>query len=125
MVGGTGNGLRNLASGNDITTKVYPSDVIPDKKVLEHQRQRGVFRLNNFLNDPYVTKQLGLSNQPGMSLGGTQFQAQEQVGIQYGSSNLDELDDKDGEEELEVELTEEEFHYAVKMTEVSIRQLTK
>jgi len=40
----------------DITTKVYPADVIPDKKSLEQQRQRGVFRLNNFLNDPYFTK---------------------------------------------------------------------
>ena len=29
------------------------------------------------------------------------------------------------EEELEIELTEEEFHYAVEMTEVSIRRLTK
>lgn len=29
------------------------------------------------------------------------------------------------DEELEVELTEEEFHYAVKMTDVAIRQLTK
>ena len=29
------------------------------------------------------------------------------------------------EEELEIELTEDEFHYAVEMTEVSIRRLTK
>jgi len=29
------------------------------------------------------------------------------------------------EEELEIELTEDEFHYAVQMTEVSIRRLTK
>ena len=28
-------------------------------------------------------------------------------------------------EELEVELTEQEFQYAIKMTDVSIRQLTK
>lgn len=33
--------------------------------------------------------------------------------------------DGDDEEELEVELTEEEFNYAIKMTDVSIRQLTK
>ena len=35
-----------------------------------------------------------------------------------------ERDEDDGER-LEVELTEEEFNYAVKMTDVSIRQLTK
>lgn len=29
------------------------------------------------------------------------------------------------EEELEIELTEEEFHYAVEMTDISIRKLTK
>ena len=29
------------------------------------------------------------------------------------------------DEELEIELTEDEFHYAVEMTEVSIRRLTK
>lgn len=29
------------------------------------------------------------------------------------------------EEELEIELTEDEFHYAVEMTEASIRRLTK
>ena len=29
------------------------------------------------------------------------------------------------EEDLEIELTEEEFHYAVEMTEASIRRLTK
>jgi hypothetical protein len=32
-VGGTGNGIRNVANGVDITTKVYPADIIPDKKV--------------------------------------------------------------------------------------------
>lgn len=36
----------------------------------------------------------------------------------------DEAGDQD-DDELEVELTQEEFNYAVKMTEVSIRQLTK
>ena len=29
------------------------------------------------------------------------------------------------EDELEIELTEDEFHYAVEMTEASIRRLTK
>lgn len=28
---GTGGGMRNYASGNDIITKVYPTDIIPDK----------------------------------------------------------------------------------------------
>ena len=60
LIGGTGNGMRNISSGVDITTKVYPSDIIPDKKNLDMQGQRGVFRLNNFLNDPYFTKQLGI-----------------------------------------------------------------
>lgn len=36
-----------------------------------------------------------------------------------------EFGDDEMEEELEVELTLEEFQYAVKMTDVSIRQLTK
>lgn len=60
QIKGTGNGLRNVTDGMDLTTKVYPTDIIPDKKILESQNQRGVFRQNNFLNDPYVTKQLGL-----------------------------------------------------------------
>ena len=35
QIGGTGNGMRNIADGLDITTKVYPSDIIPDKKIIE------------------------------------------------------------------------------------------
>jgi hypothetical protein len=62
QVGGTGNGIRNINNGMDIITKVYPADIIPDKKILEQQRQRGVFRLNNFLNDPYFINQLGLGS---------------------------------------------------------------
>jgi len=27
--------MRNIADGLDITTKVYPSDIIPDKKIME------------------------------------------------------------------------------------------
>jgi hypothetical protein len=38
QVGGTGNGMRNINNGVDIITKVYPADIIPDKKVLEQQR---------------------------------------------------------------------------------------
>lgn len=33
QIGGTGNGMRNITDGLDITTKVYPSDIIPDKKL--------------------------------------------------------------------------------------------
>ena len=106
QVNGTGNGIRNLADGVDITTKVYPSDVIPDKKMAEQVRQRGVFRMNNFLNDKYFINQLGL----GAS----------QVPVQPETEKSEQEP-----EELEVELTPEEFHYAVRMTEVSIKQLTK
>lgn len=100
---GAGNATRNKYDGIDITTKVYPSDIIPDRKAIEQANQKGVFRMNNFLNDPYVTKQLGLVTAP---------QSEEQEA-------------EDDNEELEVELTEEEFNYAVKMTEISIRQLNK
>ena len=55
-----------------------------------------MFPQNNFLNDPYVTKQLG------------DIKQEEAEGPQTG-------------EELEVELTEEEFNYAVRMTDISIR----
>ena len=111
--GGTGNGMRNLNDGIDITTKVYPSDVIPDKKIIEQQRQRGVFRPNNFLNDQYLINQLGIGQQAPLP-----------PNIQL-ENNEDLEDDGDDQDELEVELTPEEFQYAVKMTDVSIRQLTK
>lgn len=63
------------------------------------------------MNDPYFTKQLGIAGGAG-TLGGTQ-----------GLNNIDKAADgnNDEEDDLEVELTEEEFQYAVKMTEVSIR----
>ena len=35
QVRGLNQAVRNTNDGVDITTKVYPSDVIPDKKVLE------------------------------------------------------------------------------------------
>ena len=63
QIGGTGNGVRNLMVGSDITTKVYPSDVIPERQLMDQVKQRGVFRLNNFLNDPYFTNQLGIGAQ--------------------------------------------------------------
>lgn len=62
--GGNGNAPRNKYDGIDVTTKVYPTDIIPDKKAIDNNNQKGVFRLNNFLNDPYVTKQLGLMTSP-------------------------------------------------------------
>ena len=105
QIGGTGNGIRNLMVGADVTTKVYPSDVIPERLMVDQVKQRGVFRLNNFLNDPYFTNQLGLGAQK----------------VVMPDDFLEEGQD----EELEVELTLEEFQYAVKMTDVSIRQLTK
>lgn len=85
--GGNGNAPRNTNDGIDLTTKVYPSDVIPDKKEYDKANQRGVFRQNNFLNDPYVTKQLGLQAN------------QQQEGDQEDNQDNDEDD------ELEVELT--------------------
>lgn len=42
------------------------------------------------------------------------------MGMKYDTQEDDNLGD-----ELEVELTEQEFHYAIKMTDVSIRLLTK
>ena len=74
--------------------------------------QKGVFRQNNFLNDPYISKQLGLGG--GGEMG--RF-----MNVNSDKANQDTQED----DELEVELTEEEFHYAVKMTDVAIRQLTK
>ena len=74
------------------------------------QKQRGVFRLNNFLNDPYFTRQLGIPMSQGED-------APNRDDDGFGTAGDDD--------ELEVELTEEEFHYAVKMTDISIRQLTK
>ena len=38
QIGGTGNGPRNLNNGIDVTTKVYPADIIPDKKAFENQK---------------------------------------------------------------------------------------
>lgn len=42
----------------------------------------------------------------------------------HGSGFSPERGDSD-QDELEIELTEEEFHYAVEMTEQSIKRLTK
>ena len=112
QIGGTGNGPRNTQAGVDITTKVYPTDIIPDKKIQDMGNQKGVFRQNNFLNDPYISKQLGLG--AGGEMG------------RFMNVNSDQTNKNTQEDdELEVELTEEEFHYAVKMTDVAIRQLTK
>lgn len=45
-------------------------------------------------------------------------------GSAFASSPERTAVDSDGDE-LEIELTEEEFHYAVEMTEQSIKRLTK
>lgn len=88
------------ATGNLLATKVYPSGVIPINQNLgSHNASVGGknknFRPNNFLND-----------QPAQ---------------QVRPSMEHEAD----EDQLEIELTEDEFNYAVKMTEHSIRRLTK
>ena len=73
--------------------------IIPDKKILEQQRQRGVFRLNNFLNDPYFINQLGLS-EGAIATGHPNAQA---PGLTDADEDMGDLED----DELEVELTEE------------------
>ena len=35
QIGGAGNGMRNINNGVDIITKVYPADIIPDKKTMD------------------------------------------------------------------------------------------
>ena len=72
--------------------------------------------MNNFLNDPYVINQLKLGGQQNDE------EALNQINQEAGMYGDGAGQDDD---ELEVELTEEEFQYAVKMTDVSIRQLTK
>lgn len=93
--------LENLMARPQLVTKVYPSNVIPDKLESEANNPRGVYRFNNFQNDPnYNFKQ-------------TVFAETNHEG--EGQEN----------EDLEVELTDDEFQYAVRMTEFSLRQLTK
>jgi hypothetical protein len=83
--------------GSDLITKVYPSDVIPDQFI---ERKRD-YRPNNFL-------------------GGMQQQSKSKLLQQQSNQELGVEDD-----ELEIELTLEEFQFAVEMTEASIRRLTK
>ena len=82
--------------GSDLVTKVYPSDVIPD----QHIERKRDYRPNNFMTQMSKSK---LVTQP--------------------SNPLIEASTED--DELEIELTLEEFHYSVEMTEISIRRLTK
>jgi hypothetical protein len=80
-----------------LATKVYPSAVIPDQMGVSGTNPTGKknFRPNNFLND---------------------------LPAQNIRSQMTQEDDED---QLEIELTEDEFNYSVKMTEHSIRRLTK
>jgi len=96
---------RHLESGTDLVTKVYPSDVIPDQYV---DRKRD-YRPNNFM-----------SVNPNAGAGGSSSQLQQLYPDQSG--RMTNLND---DEELEIELSEDEFFYAVEMTEASIRRLTK
>lgn len=57
-----------------------------------------MFRLNNFLNDPYFTKQLGIGSNTG-AVGNPQA-----LNIDQNAEGSNEIED-----DLEVELTEEEF----------------
>jgi hypothetical protein len=90
--------------GNDLTTKVYPTDVIPEKNV---QVRKFEYRPNNFMAAKSDHNQMHENDQN-----------------QNFAASPERLNDSDGDE-LEIELTEEEFHYAVEMTEQSIKRLTK
>jgi hypothetical protein len=82
--------------------------VIPEQYV---ERKRD-FRPNNFLGASFVS-------QSQQSILQSKLGRQSQLQGPKGEASLHE------EEDLEIELTEEEFHYAVEMTEASIRRLTK
>ncbi len=85
-----------------MTTKVYPSNVIPDKnQVYSVNQSKKNYRPNNFMCEASGFVK-------GKRLGST------------GNGNHEDED-----EQLEIELTEDEFNYAVKMTEHSLRRLTK
>lgn len=107
--------------GNDLITKVYPSDVIPDQYI---ERKRD-YRPNNFMSGEVSVLgqggQLLRSNLRGSNsrLLKADRQAQQYSQLQHRPTMHSE------EDELEIELTEDEFHYAVEMTEASIRRLTK
>lgn len=88
---------KHQEMGSDLVTKVYPSDVIPDQYI---ERKRD-YRPNNFMAQLSRAK---LVTQPSK-------------GLLAGDSVE--------EDELEIELTQEEFYYSVEMTEASIRRLTK
>eukprot|EP00347_Sterkiella_histriomuscorum_P001245 403372773 len=98
-------------AGLEVTTKVYPSTVIPDKNEIHmiNSIQKKNYRPNNFMNEA-----------PGY---GVQRAGYVQQGYQSGLANNHPNDEE--EDQLEIELTEDEFNYAVKMTEHSVRRLTK
>ena len=108
---------QQASKGNDLVTKVYPSDVIPDQYV---ERKRD-YRPNNFMSGEVAS-----SGSSSMLRANTR--AQNSVlgrRDQYPAARSALEPYPQEEEELEIELTEEEFQYAVEMTEVSIRRLTK
>ena len=95
--------------GNDLTTKVYPTDVIPEKNM---QVRRFEYRPNNFMAAKADFQQ---SKIPSESNQYSQIQDVGGHGSGFAASP-ERIGDSDGDE-LEIELTEEEFHYAVEMTE--------
>ena len=107
---------QQQSKGNDLVTKVYPSDVIPDQYV---ERKRD-YRPNNFLSGEVAS---GGSSMLRANTRGQNSVLGRRDQNPAARSALEQYPQE--EEELEIELTEEEFQYAVEMTEVSIRRLTK
>jgi hypothetical protein len=107
-------------NGGDLTTKVYPSDVIPEKQT---QVRKFEYRPNNFMAGKQdFTQSKAHSSQ--MSDYAAQKSAMQNDQHGTGLAASPERADSDADE-LEIELTEEEFNYAVEMTEKSIKRLTK
>lgn len=109
-------------NGGDLTTKVYPSDVIPEKQT---QVRKFEYRPNNFMAGKQDFQQ-SKAHSSQMSDYAVQRSAMMAPNDQHGTgfAASPEQVDSDGDE-LEIELTEEEFNYAVEMTEKSIKRLTK
>lgn len=109
------------ATGSDLITKVYPSDVIPDQFV---ERKRD-YRPNNFMSGEVSIIGTGTVVRQNIRGSNSRLLKYDRQAIsQQSQQSVNRTTDLD-EEELEIELTEDEFHYAVEMTEASIRRLTK